>query len=94
MQVQLPFAGGAAPRQLPRVSGAQPFPARFSILAATGGLVADLACRGADLVALTIDYDPQSPPTLTDGTTTAPLPPAAVAARPVPFGADTCHVGP
>ncbi len=94
MRVQLPFAADPAPRQFPRVATGPTFPRQFSILAATSGLIADLSCRGADLVALTIDYDPASPPTLTNGTATVALPPAAVAARIVPFGAGSCRAGP
>lgn len=94
MQVQLPFAADPTPRQLPRAADAPTFPTSFSILAAASGLIADLTCRGADLVALTIDYDPGSPPTLTNGTEGTTLPPAAVAARVVPSGVGTCHAGP
>ncbi len=94
MQVQLPFAADPTPRQLPRATDAPTFPTSFSILAAASGLIADLTCRGADLVALTIDYDPGSPPTLTNGTEGTTLPPAAVAARVVPSGVGTCHAGP
>ena len=94
MQIQLPFATDPTPRQLPHTPGGPTFPARSGLLAATSGLIADLACRGADLIALTIDYDPASPPVLTAGNAAITLPPAAVAAHSVPFGAGICRVGP
>ena len=94
LQIQLPFADDPTPRQMPIEPGARPFPPRFSLLAAESGLVADLTCQGGQLVALVIDYDPQTPTVLTGGTTTTTLPQAAVATRVVQSGGGSCRAGP
>ena len=91
LQVQLPFADQPAPRQVAIAPGARAFPSTFSLIAAESGLVADLACRGEQLVALTIDYAPQSPAVLTTGTATTTLPQAAVAARVIQASGGSCR---
>ena len=94
LQVQLPFADPSVPRQV-KIDGAAPtFPNSFSLIAAESGLVADLTCRGGELMALVIDYDPALPMIITDGTTRVQLPQAAVAARTVHFASGRCRAGP
>ncbi len=94
IQVQLPFADPPVPRPVKIDGPAAVFPNSASLIAAESGMVADLTCRGGELMALVIDYDPAVPTVLTDGTARVTLPAAAVAMRTVPFARGRCRAGP
>ncbi|HEX5505776.1 MAG TPA: glycoside hydrolase family 38 C-terminal domain-containing protein [Thermomicrobiales bacterium] len=85
VRVQLPFPDGAAagvPGQYPLAAGARAYPTSFSLLAAEGGVVADLYRDGGQVNAVVLDPDPAGAVTLA-GAGRGPLPPAAVTVLPV-----------
>jgi len=85
--VQLPFIGDVpsdnAPRLLPRPPAARAFPARYSLLAAASGIVADLVRHDGRLDAVAIDYDPPRPTVLAIAGRSVQLPTVAFSVTPI-----------